>query len=240
MSELGRSQTTCTHISLCGWHSDRYSLAVTTTSLISFLADLCPFHAFLQPFRDHVTNPMICPVASRGDRCWLAVPPYPTVNRKSSSCYLECTGMGVQTTMWVYKIQCGRPNYNVGVQTTMWVSKLQCECPNYNVGVQTTIWVEEWKTNLMSLAILFHFLCTQHVSDINIFILRSLRLCCWITISVVLFSVRCVLEIWCGWFWVVFVLQAAAWEQDDRCGNSTTQSQAPEDGYINVRNMLST
>ena len=29
-------------------------------------------------------------------------------------------------------------------------------------------------------------------------------------------------------------------EQDDRCGHSTTQSQAPEDGYINVRNMLST
>ena len=29
-------------------------------------------------------------------------------------------------------------------------------------------------------------------------------------------------------------------EQDDRCGNSTTQSQAPDDGYINVRNMLST
>ena len=29
-------------------------------------------------------------------------------------------------------------------------------------------------------------------------------------------------------------------EQDDRCGTSTTQSQAPDDGYINVRNMLST
>ena len=28
-------------------------------------------------------------------------------------------------------------------------------------------------------------------------------------------------------------------EQDDGCGNSSTQSQAPEDGYINVRNMLS-
>ena len=27
--------------------------------------------------------------------------------------------------------------------------------------------VEEWKTNLMSLDILFHFLCAQHVSDIN-------------------------------------------------------------------------
>jgi len=42
----------------------------------------------------------------------------------------------------------------------------------------------------MTLAILFHLLCAQHVSDIN--------------------------------------------------GNSSTQSQAPEDGYINVRNMLST
>ena len=28
-------------------------------------------------------------------------------------------------------------------------------------------------------------------------------------------------------------------EQDDRCGNSSTQSRAPEDGYINFRNMLS-
>ena len=37
--------------------------------------------------------------------------------------------------------------------------------------------VEEQKTNLMSLAILFH-LCAQHVSDINISIIRSLRLFC--------------------------------------------------------------
>ena len=71
----------------------------------------------------------------------------------------------------------------------------------------------------MSLAILFHFLCAQHVSDINISIIRSLRLCCWITTSVVLFSVRCVLELWCGWFWVVFVLQAEA------CNTDTTQHQ---------------
>ena len=47
----------------------------------------------------------------------------------------------------------------------------------------------------MSLAILFHLLCAQHVSDINISIIRSLRLCWWITTSVVLFSVRCVLEL---------------------------------------------
>jgi len=62
----------------------------------------------------------------------------------------------------------------------------------------------------MSLAILFHFLCTQHVSDMNISIIRSLRLCCSITTSVVLFYVRCVLETWCGWVWVVSVLQAEA------------------------------
>jgi len=32
----------------------------------------------------------------------------------------------------------------------------------------------------MSLTILFHFLCAQHVSDINISIIRSLRLFCWL------------------------------------------------------------
>ena len=132
------------------------------------------------------------------------------------------------------------------------------------IGPCIIVVVEEWKTNLMSLAILFHFLCAQHVPDINISIIRSLRLCCWITTSVVLFSVRFVSEIWCGWCWVVLVLQAEAlhkfslqnehhstpaapnlqhttnWEQDDQCGNSATQSQAPDDGYINVWNMLST
>jgi len=29
-------------------------------------------------------------------------------------------------------------------------------------------------------------------------------------------------------------------KQNDQCGNSTTQSQAPDDGYINVRSMFST
>ena len=68
----------------------------------------------------------------------------------------------------------------------------------------------------MSLAILFHFLCTQHVSDINISIIRSLRLCCWITALVVLFSVRCVLEIWCSW--VLSSARVTGW-------STTTQSQ---------------
>ena len=52
--------------------------------------------------------------------------------------------------------------------------------------------LEEQKTNLMSLAMLFHFLCAQHVSDINISIIMSLRLFCWITTSVVLFCSLCV------------------------------------------------
>ena len=62
----------------------------------------------------------------------------------------------------------------------------------------------------MSLAILFHFLCAQHVSDISISIIRSLRLFCWITTLVVLFLVRCVLEFRCGWVGVVSMLQAEA------------------------------
>ena len=82
------------------------------------------------------------------------------------------------------------------------------------IGPCIIVIVEEWKSNLISLAILFHFLCAQHVSDINIPIIRSLRLRCWITTSVVLFSVRCVLELWCGWFWVVSVLQAEACNTD--------------------------
>jgi len=72
----------------------------------------------------------------------------------------------------------------------------------------------------MSLAVLFHFLCVQHVSDINISIIRNLRLCCWITTSVVLFLVRCVLEFRYGWVGVVSVLQA-----DSACNTDTTPTQ---------------
>jgi len=70
----------------------------------------------------------------------------------------------------------------------------------------------------MSLAVLFHFLCAQHVSDINIPIIRSLWLFCWITTLAVLFLVRCVLEFWCGWVVVVSMLQAEA------CTTDTTES----------------
>jgi len=52
----------------------------------------------------------------------------------------------------------------------------------------------------MSLAILFHFLCAWCVSDINISVIRSLRLCWWITTSVILFCKD-------GWFSVSVNLQ---------------------------------
>jgi len=84
----------------------------------------------------------------------------------------------------------------------------------------------------MSLAILFHFLCTEHISDINISIIRSLRLCCWISKSVV--------EAWNTDTTQTKPHQISNTQQNDRFGNSTTQSQAPDDGYINIWNMLST
>jgi hypothetical protein len=79
------------------------------------------------------------------------------------------------------------------------------------IGPCIIVIVEEWKTNLMSLAILFNFLCAQHVSGINISIIRSLRLCCWFAKSVVLFckdgwfsvsvNLRCIVVcVWCDVF----------------------------------------
>ena len=44
------------------------------------------------------------------------------------------------------------------------------------IGPSIIVIVEEWKTNLMSLAILFHFVCAQHVSDINISIIHSSKI----------------------------------------------------------------
>ena len=84
------------------------------------------------------------------------------------------------------------------------------------IGPYIIVIVEELKTNLMSLAILFHFLCAQHVSDINISIIRRLWLFCWITTLVVLFLIWCALEFRCGWVGVVSVLQALA------CNNCNT------------------
>jgi hypothetical protein len=60
---------------------------------------------------------------------------------------------------------------------------------------------EKWKTNLTSLAILFHFLCAQHVSDINIVIMRSLRFFLLnYHIGRIVFGSLCVGDsVWLGW-----------------------------------------
>ena len=96
--------------------------------------------------------------------------------------------------------------------------------------------VDEWKTNLMSLAVLFHLLCAQYVSDINISIFRSLRLCWRITTSVVLFSVRCVLELsvravfggvrFAGWS--TTVLQSAKRTPPNTSRNKSSNTQRTE------------
>jgi len=84
----------------------------------------------------------------------------------------------------------------------------------------------------MSLLILFHFLCTQHVSDINISIIRFEQCPC------------CRLQAACNTDTTQTQPQQIAnkqrTEKKDLCGNSTAQLQAHDEGDINVRNMLST
>jgi len=70
----------------------------------------------------------------------------------------------------------------------------------------------------MSLAILFHSLCAQHISDINISIIRSFSLQHEHHSKPAAPNLQ----------------HTTNCEQDDRCGNSSTQSQAPDDGYINL------
>jgi len=103
----------------------------------------------------------------------------------------------------------------------------------------------------MSLAILFHFLCAQHVSDINTSIIRSLRLFYCITTLVCVLILMCVgVSVWL--VWVVSVWQAEAVLQPAtriplQPNHTETPThietvsmwQAPDDECIHVRNMLS-
>ena len=68
----------------------------------------------------------------------------------------------------------------------------------------------------MSLAILFHFLCAQHVSDINISIIRSLRLLLKYHIARLVLNSLCVGNlVWLG------LSRARA----SACNTGTTQTQ---------------
>jgi len=82
----------------------------------------------------------------------------------------------------------------------------------------------------MSLAIFFHFLCTQHVSDINNIHHQELP-----TVLLNYHIGRFVLSSLCVGDMMRLGLSSARVAgfslQHDRCGNSTTQSQAPDDGY---------
>jgi len=80
----------------------------------------------------------------------------------------------------------------------------------------------------MSLVILFHFLCAQHVSDINIIHHQELAtiLLNYHIGRIVLGSMCVGVSVWMCWSGI----RVAGW----------SLSQAPDDGYINVRNMLST
>ena len=123
------------------------------------------------------------------------------------------------------KLNCGKCIRQRDGRTVAWTSTRGQVLSSYNIWVRRWYFiVEEWKTNLMSLAILFHFLCAQHVSDINISIIGSFSLQNEHHPNPAAPNLQ----------------HTTNWEQDDRCGNSTTQSQTPDDGYINVRNMLST
>ena len=64
---------------------------------------------------------------------------------------------------------------------------------------------------------------------------------------IVLGSMCVGVSVWLGWSGIRVAVSNPiipklqhTWNQEqyDQCGNSTEQSQAPDDGYINVRNML--
>ena len=81
-------------------------------------------------------------------------------------------------------------------------------------------------------------LIAQHVSNVNTSIFRSLRLICLVISWVVLLWFHvcwCYVVVWLGWCGIR--MQASA-EQYNPRKNSTNKSQAPEDGCINIRNML--
>ena len=96
----------------------------------------------------------------------------------------------------------------------------------------------------------------QHISDVNTSIIRSLQLILWVISWVLLFWFDvcwCYVVVWLGWCGIRMLAEACIRiphhhnvtpthiepEQYNPWNNSTNKSQAPEDGCINIRNMLS-
>ena len=124
-------------------------------------------------------------------------------------------------------------------------------------------WVK--RDQLDATCFIISLLNAQHVSDVNTSILRSLRLMCWVIprVTLIWFDVCwCYVVVWLWWCGIRMqaeALQCLSLHTDttppqpyhnvtpthvepDQCNpwnNSTHKSQAPEDGCINIRNMLS-
>jgi len=139
----------------------------------------------------------------------------------------------------------------------------QGECSRYFKIKSVYVWKHlkvSWiKINLMSLAFLFHYLM---LSKFRMLIHTSSGACdlLWIYFMRCIALVQCVLVLRFGWAGVVWypdtgfsLLPDTTPSQPDQnvtpthiepeqynpWNNSTNQSQAPEDGCINIRNMLS-
>jgi len=131
---------------------------------------------------------------------------------------------GTAKLIWLFIVTLARtiwlPEVGLGTETCRSVfNVLMCKFHKFYICAVVGV-IIEWLDNMHGvtvkiawchfLLVSFLFLFAQHVSDINISIIRSLRLFCWITTLVVLFLVRCVVEFRCGWVGVVSVLQAEA------------------------------
>ena len=137
--------------------------------------------------------------------------------------------------------------------TTDWSNRC-CESYVYWTVHHLDSWI---KRDLLDVTCFIIYLFdAQHVSDVNTSILRSLRLICWVVSWVVLlwFDVCCcyVVVVWypyTGWSLHTdttppqpnhnVIPTHIEPEQYNPWNNSTNKSQAPEDGCINIRNMLS-
>ena len=96
--------------------------------------------------------------------------------------------LSISTLAWMLYSNWIKVN-NACVNTTQIGNTCKKKTTNIRFDQYINLANNSWriKDQLDVLAILFHLLCAQHILDINIYIIRSLRLFCWITTLVVLF-----------------------------------------------------
>jgi len=139
-----------------------------------------------------------------------------------------------------------------------WLRNGQALSYTVYIGTSIIVTVEEKQTNLVSLLIKTYFTS----STLNMFrtLIHPSSEACDFSILyhiVRVFFFRCVLEFRRGWIGVVSVWQSEACYTDitstqphrnsnnietrtnNQCGDTIKKSQVPDDGCINVRNMLS-